>query len=208
MSIALVSLKRVLISHLLSLVGVLCCLCACVPSTPQETPPLRSPEIIAQITTSDGAHLTVSRADLEIAARHKSAPSSRALLERLVELKLLSHIARQKGYERSASARDAYDRALIQRLIRQFESDYKADNIPPHYVERARALNETLFRHAELRRAVHIVLKPARKLSKEPFTDAELPILSSVVERIQSDLKREPVSDARSFLLRSERYKP
>ena len=172
-------------------------------------------EILATISSLEGREITVTSAEFQSAWETqrgltptlKDTPTQRrATLERLIELKVLSRRAQSLELDQAPRVLDAQDQAAVRRLIIDgFEHDVQSDRLPRHYIEDAKRKNLGLFRHPELRRAVHLLLKPITE-SREQMSLQQANLLKPIVERIHLDLQRRAVTSAEELKSRVDDY--
>jgi hypothetical protein len=62
-----------------------------------------------------------------------------------------------------------------------------------------------IFRHPELRRAVHLLIKPVTSSNTE-MTKTQAEVLRPIVKRVESDLKQRPIASADELKSRVEHY--
>ena len=168
--------------------------------TPLASRPLPSDEIIATVTTANGTRLAIMASDLKTAIG--AAPKGRAveeILTLLIEFTILNAEAQEKGYDEHPRARDELMRAATRHFITDdFEVTHRVETLPKNYVDQATQKNMTLFRHPELRRADHLLIKP-KGTENAPITEEQAKALRGYAARAKDDFKRAQISDARSL---------
>ena len=169
-------------------------------STHLESPPLPTDEIIVTLTMANGVRFTITADDLKIAI--KAAPKGRSveeILTLLIEFTILNAEAQVKGYYEHPRARDELMRAATRHFITDdFEVTHRIETLPKSYVDQATQKNMTLFRHPELRRADHLLIKP-KGTENAPITEEQAKTLHPYAERANDEFKRAQIGDARSL---------
>ena len=169
-----------------------------------------SPELerqpIVSITLMDGRRLDLWSEDLSAASRLDPHLSREEVVQRLIEVTLLADEAKQRGFATHPIAVHELNRAAVRRFVSgDFEEKYRYDRLPTKYIEAAKRLNMKMFRHPELRRGVHLLLKPMQSQS-EPMTSQQAEAIQPVLRRIQGDLERSPVTSATELEIRRSSY--
>ena len=174
-----------------------------------------SSHILATVIMPQGQRLTVSDAEFEVAWRAQLLNDStlqdthaqrRITLDALIELKLLSVRAKELAYDRSSQALYVRAQAAVRHLlIDDFERKFQQDNLPQRYIDNAKRKNMGIFRHPELRRAVHLLIKPVTSSISE-MTKTQAEVLRPIVKRVESDLKQRPITSADELKSRVDHY--
>lgn len=129
----------------------------------------------------------------------------RATLGSLIELTLLSERAQELGYPERPLVRYLRDQAAVRSFLAEdFEERLQAHNLPQHYVEASVQQNIGIFRHPELRRGAHLLLKP-REISK-PMTAEQSATLKPLADRVNTDLRGDPITSSDELKQRVARY--
>lgn len=192
--------------HSLRLIISLCALLVFSGATPDEVSST-SEIVISTLTFPDGRRVTIYQKELERAIEASPHQTVEATLQQLIEVTLLAHQAEQRGFTEHPSALHARDLAAVRRLIvSDFENKHRIETLPDRYVQAAKASNIKHFRHPELRRAVHLLLKPLDSQS-QAMTMAQAIDLAGVVEQVRVDLDRDPISSREGLSQRLERFR-
>ena len=175
----------------------------------------QSGHLLATVITPQGQKLTVSDAEFEVAWRAQLLNDSklqdtqaqrRITLDALIELKLLSVRAKELAYDQSSQALYVRAQAAVRHLLRDdFERQFQQDNLPQRYIDNAKRKNMGIFRHPELRRAVHLLIKPVTSSSIE-MTKTQAEVLRPIVKRVESDLKQRLITNAEELKSRVDHY--
>lgn len=152
---------------------------------------------IAKLINRFGQETTITERELKAAfAIAPQGASLRSVLDQLIELSILSEEAQRKGFDTHPRAHDELIRAATRHFITDdFEQSYTVDTLPLRFVEKATQQNIGLFRHPELRRANHLLLKPI-SLEKTEINKEQTELLRPFAERAAEELKRDPPGDS------------
>ena len=163
-------------------------------------------QIVAQGSYKN-QRFTISLNELKTyVALHQETRPVHEYLNELIETEILKIEALQQGLAAHPQVRLAQKRLLVQKMIRhELQSKIRPETIDAHYVEQATRSNLGLFRHPQLRRASHVIVKPKGD-SKDPINEQDKTILIPLIQRIQKDLKTHPPEDVVAFQRRAIGY--
>jgi hypothetical protein len=148
---------------------------------------------------------------IELKVAHQIAPPSQNLsqtLTDLIELNLLSEEARRLGYDQHPAALDERARRAVEHfVINDFHETHRLETLPPQFIEQSTQKNIGLFKHPELRRGTHLLIKPMGS-EKTPMTEEQEETLKPVIDRARADLIAAPIHSSAELEERLKRYQP
>ena len=163
--------------------------------------------IVATITYPDGTTLDIDQTIL--LAAHQQAQANQSLettLQQVIDLYILEHQAQSQHLDQAPTVKDETARAALRHFIHdEFEKTYRLETLPQTYIDQATKQNIGLFKHPELRKGVHILLKPLHSQTT-PMTKEQKAILSPFAQKVSDDLAKLPIKNAQDLQKRVQRY--
>ncbi len=158
-------------------------------------------EVVARVQTDSGVH-EISRLQLEAYLEQNPGMTAAEGAEHLVEFELLYAAADRSGLASHEDVAHARRQALVQRyLIDYFEPLWSEQKVPNRLVRVSYDRNRRMFRHPELRTAVHVVITQEGR-----FPDDEASA-QAIAQEVAQHVRNDGPESKDAFVASAKRFK-